>query len=115
MIELILPGDYWRMGADAATKLTTSVPLRFGEKTVAPGTYTLLGHFTAKDEWSLVVARGLGREGPIDLQAEVPGRMLHGQEHVEQMTIDLREEGDHVTFELAWGTSRLVTDFNVGS
>ena len=36
---MIHPGEQWRLGADGDTTLTTEVGLRFGESSVARGTY----------------------------------------------------------------------------
>jgi hypothetical protein len=116
VMGMIDAGSYWRMGADAATTLTTQVDLQFGETTVPKGTYTLLAHFVEKDEWNLVVAKSVGRGNvPEELVAEVPGNLETGQDHVEQMTIDLKEDGNKGQFVLTWTTYRLSVDFTFGS
>jgi hypothetical protein len=116
VMAMISPGSYWRMGADAATTLTTEVSLEFGDVTVPKGTYTLVAHFVEKGKWNLVVAKSVGRGNvPEELVAEVPGRMETGQDHVEQLTIGLMEDGNQGTFMLSWTTYRLSVDFTVGS
>lgn len=116
VMGMISPGSYWRMGADAATTLTTQVDLEFGDTTVPKGTYTLVAHFVEKDEWNLVLAKSVGRGNvPEDVAAEVAGKMETGQDHVEQMTIELMEDGGQGTFVLSWTTYRLSVDFTVGS
>jgi hypothetical protein len=116
VMGMISPGSHWRMGADTATKLTTQVDIVFGDTTVPKGTYTLLAHFVEKEKWNLVVAGSVGRGNvPEDVAAEVPGKFESGQEHVEQMTIELKEDGDKGQFVLTWSTYRLSVDFTVGS
>src|SRR5438067_1237718 len=41
MGELVPYGQVWRTGANAATTIITSVPLKFGKLTVPAGTHTL--------------------------------------------------------------------------
>jgi hypothetical protein len=115
VMGMISPGDYWRMGADAATTLKTQVDLVFGDTTVPKGTYTLLAHFVEKEKWNLVVAKSVSRGAPEEVAAEVPGTFETGKEPVEQMTIELKEDGDKVQFVLTWSTYRLSVDFSVGS
>jgi hypothetical protein len=113
VMGMIQPGSYWRMGADTATTLKTDVPLTFGDTTVPKGTYTLVAHFVEKDKWNLVLAKSVGRGNvPEEVAAEVPGKLETGQENVEQMTIELKDEG---AFVLTWTTYRLSVDFKVGS
>lgn len=116
VMGMISPGSYWRMGADTATTLTTQVDLEFGDTTVPKGTYTLVAHFLEKDKWNLVVAKSIGPgNAPEELAAEVPGKLETGQDHVEQMTIELKEDGNKGALVLTWTTYRLSVDFTVGT
>jgi hypothetical protein len=116
VMGMIKPGTFWRMGADTATTLKTEVPLMFGDATVPKGTYTLVAHFVEKDKWNLVVAKSVGSGNtPEEVAAEVPGKLETGQEQVEQMTIDLKENGDKGELVLTWTTYRLSVNFTIGS
>ena len=116
VLGMVSPGSYWRMGADTATTLKTDVNLVFDDKTVAKGSYTLVAHFVEQDKWNLVVTKSVGRGNtPEEIAAEVPGKLEKGQQHVEQLTIQLEEDGDKGTLVLAWTTYRLSVDFEVGS
>ena len=42
---MIYPGETWRLGADGDTTLKTEVGLKFGESSVARGTYILRAKF----------------------------------------------------------------------
>lgn len=112
VLALIKPGSYWRMGSDAATTLTTEVDLKFGDKIVAKGKYTLLAHFVEAGQWSLVVAQGASPTGePAGLVAEVPGSITR-IEPVETMTIKLETQGGRGRIVVEWGTSRLTAEFS---
>jgi hypothetical protein len=116
VVAMISPGRYWRMGADSATTLKTEVDLMFGDTAVPKGTYTLVAHFVEEGKWNLVVAKSVGSGGqPTEVAAEVPGKFDTGQEHVEQLTIELKEKGNKGTFVLSWATNRLSVDFTTGS
>jgi hypothetical protein len=104
VLSMISPGTYWRMGADQSTKLVNEVPLVVGEATLAPGEYTLLGHFASAEEFYLVVARSVGDGAePEDVAAKAKGAIQKGQEHVEEMTLAF--EGDSLV--LSWAGSRI--------
>ena len=111
VMGMINPGSHWRMGADNATTLKTEVALTFGNKTVPKGSYTLLAHFVEKEKWNLVITQG----SAADAIVEVPGKMEKGQANVEQLTIELQEEGNNAKLVLSWSNYRLSADFTVGS
>jgi hypothetical protein len=114
-MSMISPGSYWRMGADTATTLDTKVALKFGDATVAAGKYTLLAHFVEAEKWNLVVAESVSGGRPNEGATEVPGKLEKGQEHVEQLTIELKEEGGKAMMVLSWTTYRLSVEFAPGS
>jgi hypothetical protein len=115
VMSMISPGSYWRMGADSATTLKTEVDLVFGDTTVPKGSYTLVAHFVEKEKWNLVIAKSMSSGQPEEVAAEVPGKLVKGEDNVEQLTIDLKGEGEKGTFVLSWTSYRLAVDFKVGS
>ncbi len=114
LLNMIQPGAYWRMGADATTLLKTEIDLNFGGTTVAKGEYALSAHFTDAESWSLVLSKSPGRRGgkPADILAEVPGTIAKTTAPVEAMTIELSGQGSKGTLVLEWGNSRLSVDFS---
>jgi hypothetical protein len=116
VMGMIGPGSYWRMGMNEATTLTTQVDLKFGDKVVSKGSYTLVAHFVEEDKWNLVVAKQVGAGyKPQGVVAEVPGELVKDAEHVEQLTIELEEKGDGATLVLSWSTYRLSASIKIGS
>jgi hypothetical protein len=59
---LVPYGQVWRTGANPATTLITSVPLKFGDVLVPAGTHTIYTWPTA-DEWKLIINNETGQWG----------------------------------------------------
>jgi hypothetical protein len=112
VMSLIKPGSYWRMGADAATTLTTEVDLMVGGQRVPKGKYTLLAHFLEGGKWSLVVAEGatLPSWQPTKVVGEVGGS-VEKIDPVEVLTIKLETQGSKGKVTVEWGASRLSAEF----
>ncbi len=55
-------GKVWRTGANPATTLITSVPLKFGDLLVPEGTHTIYTWPTA-DQWKLIINKETGQWG----------------------------------------------------
>lgn len=108
----------WRTGADAATTLITSQPLRMGNTTVPAGTYTLYSLRGPSDQWTLIVNRQTGQWGTEYNQAQdlarIPMRVKPVASPVEQFTIAVepgRQNGGVLA--LTWDTTRGEVPFTV--
>lgn len=118
LLALIKPGMEWRMGADAATSMTTEADLSFGSVMVPKGTYTLIAKNTAADKWELVFSsdpaiRGTRRDAAKDV-ASIPLTMGKVPESVEHMNIELKPAGNNgAQFMLSWGTTSMAAQFTV--
>ena len=62
MGELVPYGQVWRTGANPATTLITSVPLKFGNLLVPAGTHTIYTLPTA-EAWQLIINNQTGQWG----------------------------------------------------
>jgi hypothetical protein len=60
--EIVPYGQVWRTGANPATTLITSVPLKFGDLVVPAGTHTIYTWPTAT-EWKLIINNETGQWG----------------------------------------------------
>ncbi len=103
---MIKPGQEWRMGADAATTLSTDVALKFGEKTIQPGKYILKAKFVASHEWVLIV-----QAEDKTTAAEAPLKYQKVESPVEMLTIKLENSSSGGRFVLQWGNFSLSTEF----
>ena len=97
-------GEPWRMGANAATTLTTDGELRFGAARVPAGTYTLKATRTSETGWALNVLKG------SDAVADVPFTRSTLPASVETFTIKLAADDKDKkagVLTLEWGTTGL--------
>jgi hypothetical protein len=99
------PGKPWRMGADAATTLTSEADLSFGKAAVPKGSYVLTATKDEKGAWTLNISAAGAKVAEAPL---VAGTL---KESVETFTIELRGEKDKGEIELQWGTTSLKAAF----
>jgi hypothetical protein len=62
MGELVPYGKEWRTGANEATALTTTRDLKFGDKVVPKGSYTLYT-IPGENDWTLIINKQTGQWG----------------------------------------------------
>lgn len=55
-------GKVWRTGANAATKISFSTPVKLNDTDVAAGTYALYT-IPGEDEWTIILNKGVGKSG----------------------------------------------------
>ena len=108
MLGRATPGEPWRMGADAATTLTTAGDLSFGSTVVPKGTYTLTATKDDKGGWTLNVR---DKDDKTKVVAHAPLASSTVKDSVEMFTIDLKGEKDKGTLTMTWGTAAFTTTF----
>ncbi len=112
VLKLLQPGAYWRMGADKATTLETSVDLKFGDMVVPSGSYKLVAHLSDDGKWSLIVAEDLGSGfKPTKVVGQATGTIAKTDAIVENMVIKLEADGSKGKLILDWGNARLTAEF----
>ena len=104
--SLIAPGEEWRMGADAATTLSTDVSLKFGNKVVRKGKCVLRAKLVAKEQWHLLI-----QKEDKSTVVEIPLTYQKSDNPVEELTIKLEKQGSGGKFILEWGKFSLSTEF----
>jgi hypothetical protein len=108
-------GEVWRLGANAATQLTTDRDLVIGGTPVPAGTYSLWAVPTAT-AWTLVVNEQHGQWGTQydatrDL-ARIPMTVTTLPEPVEQFTIAVNDDGSGTgSIEMEWESTRGTVSF----
>jgi hypothetical protein len=100
-------GKAWRLGADAATTLTTEADLAFGDVSVPKGTYILTATKVEADSWQLNVLNKADRAKVAD----IPLTSAKADEAVEMLTIKLMGEGAKGKMKLLWGQTALWAAF----
>ena len=106
MLGRATPGEAWRMGADAPTKLISEADLSFGGVAVPKGTYILKATPDGKGGWTLNVLKE--DDTKVADVALVVGKT---KESIETFTIDVRGQKDKGEIELLWGDTSLKAAF----
>lgn len=112
-------GNTWRLGANAATALSSDVDLVIGGAAVPKGTYTLFAE-TTPGAWKLIINKKTGAEGleydaAADL-AKVPLKSRTLSAPIESLTIWLIPGADGALkgeLRIAWGTLEHSVDWSV--
>lgn len=104
--ELIKPGQEWRMGSDDPTTLTIQKSLKFADKVVSAGKYTLQAKLVEPQNWHLLIEAEDGSRS-----AEVPFNLQRLDKPVEQLTIALEKTDKGGRLVVQWGKLALATDF----
>jgi hypothetical protein len=115
---LIPYGKVWRTGANAATKITFSTPVKLNGTDVAAGSYALYT-IPGESEWTIILNKGVGKSGTQYDEKEDVVRIkttsLNLSEKIETFTIEFnRITDDSAVLNLVWANTvvpiRITTD-----
>lgn len=105
-------GKIWRTGANSATKVTFSTPVKFGGTEVPAGSYALFS-IPGRDEWTVILNKVTGQWGAYSYDAandvaRVQTAPVTLSAPVETFTISLDDlaNGASATLSLAWENTR---------
>jgi hypothetical protein len=118
--QMMPPGKEWRTGADVATIMVSSRPLKFGAISLDPGAYTI-NTVPGEKEWQLVLGR-LSKPGqwgiPYQKDLEIgrtPMKVARTKASVENVTISIDDApGNGATLRIEWGTVSATAPFTIG-
>lgn len=113
-------GSVWRTGANTATKIVFSTPVKFGGQEVPAGAYALYS-IPDPNEWTVILSKVPGEWGaysynPANDAVRVKARPMALNELVETFTIeiaDIRTESAALT--LAWEKTRVAVPIEVNA
>lgn len=111
LTQMMKPGTEWRLGSNAPTTLTTTVPLKFGATTVPAGTYVLKARMNDDKSWNLIILK----QGDNARVGEAPLAFATAGESAEMLTMGLERADKGGTLNVHWGTLVLSTPFEAGS
>lgn len=86
-------GQVWRTGANPATTVITSVPLKFGDLLVPAGTHTIYT-LPNPDKWLLIINNQTGQWGTVYTQS-----MDLGRTPMMKKSLSSQQEGMSISFE----------------
>lgn len=113
---LVPYGQYWRLGANAATTFETSQEIAFAGRILAAGKYRLYAVPEA-DHWVVALNEEAGKFGYYEPNYDkdimrvnvVAAKLLTP---VDPFTIDLVEEGESLTLHMRWDTTAVAIPLN---
>jgi Protein of unknown function (DUF2911) len=112
VLNLIEPGQLWRLGADAPTTIEANTDLNFGGVRVPKGKHVLIVRFIQPGYWSLVFSTSPAIDyAPSARITEVLMRFEHSLHPVQELEIHLSSEKGHGAIEIAWGAYCLLARF----
>jgi hypothetical protein len=109
---LVPYGEVWRTGANYATTVTFSTPVKFGGTSVAAGTYGLFA-IPGPAEWTVILSKTAKQFGAFSYDAKddvvrVKSAPVKLAAAVETFTIDLNDLRDgSATLNLVWDKTRV--------
>ena len=111
-------GEVWRVGANNATKVVFSTPVKIGGSELPAGTYGLFAEL-GKDEWTVILNKISAQWGAYtynqkDDVVRVKARVMALKDPVETFTIDINDIRDEsATLNLSWENTRVAVPFQV--
>lgn len=111
-MQVIQPGQVWRLGAGDPTTIESDRDLLFGRTQVPKGRHGLLARLAEPGKWFLVVSTKTAKQyEPSAKLAGVPMRLESAKDPLEGLTTNLTRQGNQGLVEVGWGASRLVASF----
>lgn len=109
---LVPYGEVWRTGANAATKVSFSTPVKFGGQQVGAGVYALFS-VPGENEWTVILNSVTGQWGAYRYDSKndivrVTAAPVGLAEPVETFTIDVNDiRDDSATLNLIWANVKV--------
>ena len=113
---LVPYGQYWRLGANAATTFETNQEIAFAGRSLAAGKYRLYA-IPEADHWVVALNEEAGKFGYSEPNYDkdimrvnaIAGQLLTP---VDPFTIDLVEDGESLTLHMRWDTTAVAIPLN---
>jgi len=115
---LVPYGEVWRTGANTATKVTFSTPVKIGNQEVPAGSYALFT-IPGEREWTVILNRVTGEWGAYSYKEagdvmRVKTRPAAAAQSVETFTIELNDiRTESATLYLTWESTRVPVRIDV--
>jgi hypothetical protein len=115
----LVPYDHvWRTGANTATKISFSTPVKLGGAEIPAGTYELFT-IPGTAEWTIIIHKNMSQWGAYAYDekndvARIKARPVTLAEHVETLDIginDIRDES--ATLDITWERTRVAVPLTV--
>jgi hypothetical protein len=115
--DLVTYGEVWRTGANEATEITLTGPVKMGDVEVKPGTYTLFT-IPGEEEWTIILNSDLGQWGAYRYNEDanvatfkVPVTQV--SDVYEPFTIEFATKEKKTNLNLIWDQTMVTVPFEV--
>ena len=111
-------GEIWRVGANNATKVVFSTPVKIGGTELPAGTYGMFA-LLGQNEWTIILNKISAQWGAYSYNQKddvlrVPAKVTKLTQAVETLTIDINDIRDEsATLNIAWENTRVTLPFQV--
>jgi hypothetical protein len=109
--DLLPYGEVWRTGANDATEITLTGPVKLGGHQIKPGTYTLFS-IPEKDHWTIILNSELGQWGAYNynskldvLRFDIPTSTT--EEIYESFTIEFEQKAQSAELVMMWDKTKV--------
>jgi Protein of unknown function (DUF2911) len=105
--DLVPYGKVWRTGANQATKIVFSTPVKLNGTEIPAGTYALMT-IPGKDEWTIIINKGSEQWGAYKYDektdvARIKAKPITLSEPVESFTIEVNKiKDDSSVIDISW-------------
>ena len=111
--ELVPYESVWRLGANEATELTTTQPIRIGGEELPAGTYALFA-IPREDSWTVIVNENLGQWGAFSysedadvLRFDVPVERTDSIHEAFTMNLEQDDDSSNPRLVMTWDRTRV--------
>jgi hypothetical protein len=117
--DIVPYGEVWRTGADEATIITSTKPLKLGTISLAANTTYTINTLPNPDNWELIIGKlsekgqwGIPYQPNLEI-ARTPTKLGKTKAPVEQETISIVPTSTGGTLRIEWGTVSVSVPFTV--
>jgi len=117
--DVVPYGEVWRTGADEATTITSTKPLKFGKITLAANTTYTINTLPTPDHWDLILGKlsqpgqwGIPYQPNLEI-GRVPMILERTTKAVEEETITIQPTSTGGRLSVEWGLISVTAPFTV--
>ena len=104
-------GEVWRTGANEATEITVTGPVKIGGHQIKPGTYTLFT-IPEKDKWTIILNSELGQWGAYNYNSKMDVVRFEApvsatEEVYEPFTIEFQQKAQSAELVMMWDQTKV--------
>lgn len=111
--DLVRYDRVWRLGANEATEITITQPIRFGGELLPAGTYALFA-IPSEENWTIIANENLGQWGAFSyaedadvLRVEAPAQRIDSVHEAFTMSLEQDEDASDARLVITWDQTQV--------